>query len=178
MELVMPSRNSVVARAVVIAAALALGPQGLAAQTAAPEIGAAPHIAAPEAVDEAAPSLPQTGAETSATDLPATADVPAEAAPLADETQPVATEEGVEDGAEVVDLTDTVEVAAPMTLAAALDDPQAAFNDARDRAEKFLVDGGPTIWAITALSVVTVALILWKTWRFFMAGAWQRPACP
>lgn len=176
MELVMPSRNSVVARAVVIAAALALGPQGLAAQTAAPEIGAAPQIAAPEAVDEAAPTLPQSGVEVPATDLPATADVPAEAAPLADETQPVATEEGVEDGAEVVDLTDAVEVAAPLTLAAALDDPQAAFNDARDRAEKFLVDGGPTIWAITALSVVTVALILWKTWRFFMAGAWSRRA--
>ncbi len=46
--------------------------------------------------------------------------------------------------------------------------------DSRDRAVKFLVDGGPSIWAISALSVITVALILWKIWRLALIGAWSR----
>ncbi|KMK67005.1 biopolymer transport protein [Puniceibacterium sp. IMCC21224] len=37
----------------------------------------------------------------------------------------------------------------------------------------FLVLGGPSIWAIAALAVLTLALILWKTWRLFLAGAWR-----
>ena len=45
---------------------------------------------------------------------------------------------------------------------------------AADRARSFLIDGGPSIWAIAALSVITVALILWKIWRFILAGAWSR----
>jgi biopolymer transport protein ExbB len=57
-----------------------------------------------------------------------------------------------------------------------LNDPQAAFSDASEEAGRFLKDGGPTIWAIAALSVITVALILWKIWRFFLAGAWSRRA--
>ncbi|KGB80727.1 flagellar motor protein MotA, partial [Rhodovulum sp. NI22] len=36
----------------------------------------------------------------------------------------------------------------------------------------FLQKGGPAIWAITALSVVTLTLILWKLWRLVAAGAW------
>ncbi|MDY6861184.1 MAG: MotA/TolQ/ExbB proton channel family protein [Pseudomonadota bacterium] len=36
----------------------------------------------------------------------------------------------------------------------------------------FLQKGGPAIWAITALSVVTLTLILWKVWRLVAAGAW------
>jgi biopolymer transport protein ExbB len=55
-----------------------------------------------------------------------------------------------------------------------LDDPQAAFTDASQEAGRFLKDGGPTIWAIAALSVIVVALVLWKIWRFFLAGAWSR----
>mgnify|MGYP001793192398 FL=1 len=38
----------------------------------------------------------------------------------------------------------------------------------------FLQDGGPTIWAIAALSVITVTLILWKIWRLALIGAWSR----
>lgn len=57
-----------------------------------------------------------------------------------------------------------------------LNHPQAAFTDASQEAKRFLLDGGPTIWAIAALSVITVALILWKIWRFFLAGAWSRRA--
>lgn len=33
-----------------------------------------------------------------------------------------------------------------------------------------LMAGGPAIWAIAALSVVLLALILWKTWRFSVSG--------
>ncbi|MFY0681425.1 MAG: MotA/TolQ/ExbB proton channel family protein [Thalassovita sp.] len=38
----------------------------------------------------------------------------------------------------------------------------------------FLQEGGPAIWAIAALSVVTVTLILWKIWRLALLGAWSR----
>lgn len=40
--------------------------------------------------------------------------------------------------------------------------------------ERFLIDGGPVIWAIAALSVVTLAIILWKVWRLARAGAWRK----
>ncbi|MEM8553253.1 MAG: MotA/TolQ/ExbB proton channel family protein [Pseudomonadota bacterium] len=36
----------------------------------------------------------------------------------------------------------------------------------------FLEQGGPAIWAIAGLSVITVALILWKMWRLMLLGAW------
>lgn len=42
-----------------------------------------------------------------------------------------------------------------------------------DTALKFLTDGGPSIWAIAALAVITLALILWKIWRLALAGAWS-----
>ncbi len=34
--------------------------------------------------------------------------------------------------------------------------------------------GGPVIWAIGALSVIALAIILWKVWRLLRAGAWRR----
>ncbi|MGG7644311.1 MotA/TolQ/ExbB proton channel family protein [Rhodovulum sp. YNF3179] len=37
---------------------------------------------------------------------------------------------------------------------------------------EFLAKGGPAIWAIAALSVVTLGLILWKGWRLALMGAW------
>lgn len=37
----------------------------------------------------------------------------------------------------------------------------------------FLEQGGPAIWAITALSVITGGLILWKIWRLILMGAWM-----
>lgn len=37
---------------------------------------------------------------------------------------------------------------------------------------EFLHRGGPALWMIAALSVMTVAIILWKTWRLWRAGAW------
>lgn len=47
-------------------------------------------------------------------------------------------------------------------------------QDASARATQFLQNGGPSIWAIAALSVITVALILWKIWRLALIGAWSR----
>ena len=38
--------------------------------------------------------------------------------------------------------------------------------------QDFLDKGGLAIWAIAALSVLTVALILWKVWRLSLMGAW------
>nr|WP_175582327.1 MotA/TolQ/ExbB proton channel family protein [Phaeobacter sp. HF9A] len=49
-----------------------------------------------------------------------------------------------------------------------------AAPDASTAALRFLQDGGPSIWAIALLSVITLALILWKIWRLAMIGAWSR----
>lgn len=38
---------------------------------------------------------------------------------------------------------------------------------------EFLRAGGPSIWAIAALSVLTVAIILWKIWDLAWMGAWS-----
>ncbi len=38
----------------------------------------------------------------------------------------------------------------------------------------FLERGGPALWVIAALSVVTLALILWKFWDLARLGAWSR----
>jgi biopolymer transport protein ExbB len=40
----------------------------------------------------------------------------------------------------------------------------------------FLNIGGPALWVIAGLSIVTVALILWKLWRLSLMGAWRRDA--
>lgn len=50
----------------------------------------------------------------------------------------------------------------------------ATAQDASAKATEFLRTGGPSIWVIAALSVVTVALILWKIWRLALIGAWSR----
>lgn len=41
---------------------------------------------------------------------------------------------------------------------------------------QFLDRGGPALWLIGALSVLTLALILWKLWRFALMGAWSGAA--
>ncbi|MEO1677985.1 MAG: MotA/TolQ/ExbB proton channel family protein [Pseudomonadota bacterium] len=38
----------------------------------------------------------------------------------------------------------------------------------------FLARGGPALWVIGGLSVLTMALILWKVWRLTLVGAWAR----
>lgn len=41
---------------------------------------------------------------------------------------------------------------------------------------QFLDRGGPVLWLIALLSVLTLALILWKIWRFALVGAWSGTA--
>jgi len=45
------------------------------------------------------------------------------------------------------------------------------------RVYEFLGLGGPAIAAIALLSVVALALILWKTWRLAVLGAWNGGPC-
>lgn len=40
----------------------------------------------------------------------------------------------------------------------------------------FLDRGGPALWLIALLSVLTLALILWKLWRLALMGAWSGTA--
>ncbi|MFC7704810.1 MotA/TolQ/ExbB proton channel family protein [Plastorhodobacter daqingensis] len=47
------------------------------------------------------------------------------------------------------------------------------FASAVSGAWQFLVLGGPAIWAIGAVSVIMVALILWKIARLLAFGAWS-----
>lgn len=66
--------------------------------------------------------------------------------------------------------TAVAEPAAPQST------PEAAIDTWRyawDTAATFLRNGGPSIWAIAALSVITLALILWKIWRLALIGAWS-----
>lgn len=37
----------------------------------------------------------------------------------------------------------------------------------------FLDTGGPALWAIAVLSVLTVAIVLWKVWRLTIGGVWS-----
>lgn len=48
------------------------------------------------------------------------------------------------------------------------------LNQAGETISAFLDTGGPTIVLIAALSVFTVALILWKIWRLSRLGAWSK----
>lgn len=38
---------------------------------------------------------------------------------------------------------------------------------------EFLARGGAALWVIAALSVLTLAVILWKAWQLLRAGAWS-----
>lgn len=40
----------------------------------------------------------------------------------------------------------------------------------------FLDQGGPALWLIAGLSVLTLALILWKLWQLALMGAWSGAA--
>lgn len=42
-----------------------------------------------------------------------------------------------------------------------------------ERTLEFLAMGGPAMWAIAALSVATLALILWKVWHLWWLGAFS-----
>ena len=50
---------------------------------------------------------------------------------------------------------------------------QAAVGSAFGRLISFVELGGPAMWAIAALSVLTIALILWKVMRLVGLGVWS-----
>lgn len=51
--------------------------------------------------------------------------------------------------------------------------PAAPVDDIWTRAQQFLTAGGPAMWAIAALSVAVLALILWKVWQLARLGAFS-----
>lgn len=73
---------------------------------------------------------------------------------------------------ETADLSTENSAQPPVNDAAAAHEEQP--QTALDNAMAFLADGGPSIWAIAALSVATTALILWKIWRLTLIGAWSK----
>ncbi|SIN80498.1 MotA/TolQ/ExbB proton channel family protein [Vannielia litorea] len=126
---------------------------------------AAQQTAAPDAA-------PEVVTETPAPEAPV---LPADTSPAAPDTAPAPSAPAASDAPAAPDTTpapDDPAAAQPAPASAPETTPAAPL----DRATRFLVDGGPAIWAITALAVLTLALILWKTWRFFLAGAWSRGA--
>lgn len=42
-----------------------------------------------------------------------------------------------------------------------------------DSLTSFLERGGPALWLIAGLSVLTLAIIMWKVWRLLRSGAWS-----
>uniref|UniRef100_UPI00110F825F hypothetical protein n=1 Tax=Oceanicola sp. S124 TaxID=1042378 RepID=UPI00110F825F len=170
----------------------------LAAQETAPQVDTlvAPVLGEPDGSSEGAITLPGADAAPEGAAAPALdgagettgAEAPAETSgqaedPVAEGAEAPATlAEGVEAPANLTEgvdplLSEGVEPAAELTaepLPEAAPEPRSGLAGAYDRAMEFLINGGPAIWAIAALSVVTVALILWKIWRLVLAGAWSR----
>lgn len=169
----------------VLVAALLLAPTLVFAQTEAPASAPALAPTAPTPVvpqiEEAAPALPspvvdglvsESGPEatngTAGVDVDASseAQVPTSAAPLTETETPQSTESGK------TQVSDNV---LPDASAQTEDtDPVDMVQDASGAAMKFLQDGGPSIWVIATLSVITLTLILWKIWRLALIGAWSR----
>ncbi|UWQ39709.1 MotA/TolQ/ExbB proton channel family protein (plasmid) [Leisingera aquaemixtae] len=122
----------------------------------------APLLAAPAAAqDSPAAPVPQIAAEAPAAAQPEAPAAPVLAMPHSSAPAPAAPEPEADVLAPADPLTRQEELA------------QTA-RDAAAKALKFLRDGGPSIWAIAALSVITLALILWKIWRLALIGAWSR----
>ncbi|MCO4843976.1 MAG: MotA/TolQ/ExbB proton channel family protein [Yoonia sp.] len=47
------------------------------------------------------------------------------------------------------------------------------MNDTLNLIQNALNSGGPALWAIAALSVITLAVIAWKVWRLMLSGVWS-----
>ncbi|UWQ47920.1 MotA/TolQ/ExbB proton channel family protein [Leisingera aquaemixtae] len=124
----------------------------------------APLLAAPAAAqDSPAAPVPQIAAEAPAAAQPEAPAAPALAVPHSSAPAPAAASPAPD--------ADVLAPAAPLTRQEEL---AHTARDAAAKALKFLRDGGPSIWAIAALSVITLALILWKIWRLALIGAWSR----
>lgn len=172
-----------VQRAVVFAVVLSAASTAV-AQTAAvsPSTSEAPVLQAPSVEAPVNSVEPQDTPRPVVTELdndqPVMADaIDGEAANAVLSQESEARGNGVESAAtETAEVVASERAEAPVTNTndgqpAATSDP---VREATDRAMTFLRDGGPSIWAIAALSVVTVALILWKIWRLALIGAWSR----
>lgn len=131
-----------------------------------PEVGATPALVTAPAL--ATPAIDGTDTSSinqnlSAPGLPASDEATSTQKPPAAET------------AETAPLaTDPTEELPPVAPLSRADELKVIAQDATDKAMIFLRDGGPSIWAIAALAVITIALILWKIWRLALIGAWSR----
>ncbi|WP_411353029.1 MotA/TolQ/ExbB proton channel family protein (plasmid) [Leisingera aquaemixtae] len=122
----------------------------------------APLLAAPAAAqDSPAAPVPQIAAEAPAAAQPEAPAAPVLAMPQSSAPAPAAP----------APEADVLPPADPLPRQEEL---VHTARDAAAKALKFLRDGGPSIWAIAALSVITLALILWKVWRLALIGAWSR----
>ncbi|AUQ99955.1 MotA/TolQ/ExbB proton channel family protein [Phaeobacter inhibens] len=163
-------------------------PAALAALLLIPSLGAAQE--APVAPTTSAPQIITQSPATTAPAAPAGTYTPA--APVASVAPSTPDRSGTSTSATAADdlTAETTPAAANSTplhdssAATPAPDPEAPLSrqemlaetasDAATQAAKFLRDGGPSIWAIAALSVITLALILWKIWRLALIGAWSR----
>ncbi|AUR04587.1 putative integral membrane protein [Phaeobacter inhibens] len=163
-------------------------PAALAALLLIPSLGMAQE--APVAPTTSAPQIITQSPATTAPAAPAGTSTPA--APVASVAPSTPDRSGTSTSATAADdltaeTTPAAENSTPLndsSAATPAPDPEAPLSrqemlaetasDAATQAAKFLRDGGPSIWAIAALSVITLALILWKIWRLALIGAWSR----
>ncbi|UWR52015.1 MotA/TolQ/ExbB proton channel family protein [Phaeobacter inhibens] len=163
-------------------------PAALAALLLIPSLGMAQEV--PVAPTTSAPQIITQSPATTAPAAPAGTSTPA--APVASVAPSTPDRSGTSTSATAADdltaeTTPAAENSTPLndsSAATPAPDPEASLSrqemlaetasDAATQAAKFLRDGGPSIWAIAALSVITLALILWKIWRLALIGAWSR----
>lgn len=152
-------------------------PAALAALLLIPSLGMAQE--APVAPTTSAPQIITQSPATTAPAAPAGTSTPA--APVASVAPSTPDRSGTSTSATAADdltaeTTPAAENSTPLndsSAATPAPDPEAPLSrqemlaetasDAATQAAKSLRDGGPSIWAIAALSVITLALILWKT---------------
>ncbi|WP_417818433.1 MotA/TolQ/ExbB proton channel family protein [Tritonibacter scottomollicae] len=139
------------------------------------------QTAAPDAPATQAP-VPDVATDMMAPAAPTSPDTPD--TPITAETAPVTTSESpATDGTSATPSTsenlpvarsNADDVSSAASEPASAQDLPSMARGAFDEAKTFLRDGGPSIWAIAALSVITLALILWKIWRLALIGAWSK----
>lgn len=143
---------------------LAFGSSGALAQVQAPTV---PELAGPSlSAPETSPLPTELGAAASSAPALSQGDVSSTQAPSA---APVG--DGAVEGANATVPFEPVPGQAPSTD---LETLTQQAEGAVEAALTFLADGGPSIWAIAGLAVITLALILWKTWRLALMGAWSK----
>ena len=158
-------------RAMGVAMLLGLAAPLAAQETGAPEVPSFEAPAqAPQPEADSGTDAPGTEATPPATADPAPAQAEAPSDPGASQADPGA-DAGPQGAETTANPQPAEETPAPAERATPPPPPTAL-----EWVQRFLLDGGPAIWAIAALSVITLAVILWKIWRFVLAGAWSRRA--